>query len=112
MALVAYELPVEPLIEELMTYSWDSNRELVEIRPNQVLTILDRYLCNDLTAEQLNHWANLLESRDDVGFAPSHVELLKDVVFHLANPELGSQIDTDEIQKLRQEILTKCHRAG
>ena len=66
-ALIRYELPIEPVLEGLARFPFDSAEELAEVRVDHVLAILERYLSGALTAEQVTDWAGYrIEMRDDV----------------------------------------------
>jgi hypothetical protein len=90
--LIDYELPIEPVLEGLARFGWDSAAELVCLRRADVLAILDRYLRGELTAEHVTDWADQLELRDDVGMEPGYEDALRDAIFRLANPNLRDEI--------------------
>jgi hypothetical protein len=103
-ALVAYELPIEPVLADLRAFGWDSEEELVSLTRADIIHILERYLAGQLTAEQVTDWADLVEVRDDIGYPASERELLSDVIFRLANPNLREEITTALAKQLRSEL--------
>lgn len=110
-ALVAYEIPIEPVAAALAQLPWDS-AELVQIGREQVAAILDRYLRHDLRPDQVVDWANRIEGRDDIGFVPHDAELLKDVIFMLANPDINGVISQDLARRVRGKVLGLRQEAG
>jgi hypothetical protein len=63
--LVAYELPIEPVLQALAAFPLDSD-ELVRLGRSDLVAILDRFLSGRLTADQVTDWADQVEVRDDV----------------------------------------------
>ena len=111
-ALVRYELPIEPVAEGLALFGWDSADELVQVGPDDLLAILDRYLRNELSAEQVTDWANRLEVREDVGAESPNDAAIRDVIFRLANPRLEGAITPDLARGIRAELLGLGEGAG
>lgn len=98
-ALLKYDRNLKEISSKLKNYEWDSDEELVTIKKEHVQKILERFLASELSAENVEEWANLVEGRDDISFSN---EILTDTIFELANPLL-----TEELTKLRAEQLIK-----
>jgi len=93
----------EPLAEisvQLRAFSWDSNEDLVVLWPAHVVGVLERFLGGELQSHDVHDWADLIECREDIGFDPQHADVLRDVIFQLANPELQGQLDRDGAARL------------
>ncbi|MBW4578483.1 MAG: hypothetical protein KME42_02795 [Tildeniella nuda ZEHNDER 1965/U140] len=54
--------------------------------------MLKHFLISDFSVDSLERWANLIEGREDVEYEESKQELLKELIFRLANPVLEGQI--------------------
>ena len=92
----------EPLINiknKLSNFSWDSKEELVHLTVNHVLSILHRFLSGELTISELDEWANAIECREDIGYALEQEEILKKIIFDLANPELANPLTDTMVNK-------------
>ena len=100
--LVEYALPIEPVIAELGGYPWDCDSPLFVITPAHVASVLDRYLAGDLTAEQVEHWGNLVEGRDDLDSG----EDVSDVIHELANPLLTESLSKESALRMRHALAT------
>jgi hypothetical protein len=87
--LVHLAVPLEQSRTELKQYPWDSQQTLVILSAGHVRDILERYLKGELTDEEVEEWANMLEMREDVEVQS---ELLKEVVFELANPGITQSL--------------------
>jgi hypothetical protein len=90
--LVPFELPLEDSIAILRAYGWDADEELVVLSASDAAQILQRYLDGELSAQQVEYWAELLEMRDDVGFEESRSGELRRLIFVLANPEINEPL--------------------
>lgn len=87
-ALLALDRPLEDLVRELAALGWDSDAEQMTLEPRHLIGILNRFRAGTLNAEEVERWANAIESREDIRNAPGSGELLKAVIFDLANPAL------------------------
>lgn len=104
--LIRFEEPAEPLLNDLKQYPWDWPKEepLVFITAKQVLQILDRYLSSQISAKQLQDWAENLECREDVGFEQKHEEVLDNVFFRIATPIINEPLTNDVVTKMKKLI--------
>jgi hypothetical protein len=109
--LIAAREPIEQTLGHLRTFPWDSERVLVVLDRSGVAGVLRRYLRAELSAEQCVAWADAIEARDDIGFEPDWVELLKQFIFELANPELAGQLSHDAAHGWLR-LLEDAGRAG
>jgi hypothetical protein len=99
--VVQYELPLEDTLVLLRAYGWGSDEELVTLTAEDVIHLLDRFFAGELTVEQVQHWAELLELRDDVGFEPRWSEHLALAVKQLASPETFGPITPSLLRRIR-----------
>ncbi|OLE46940.1 MAG: hypothetical protein AUG01_11250 [Candidatus Rokubacteria bacterium 13_1_20CM_2_69_58] len=104
-ALIAYELPIEPVLAELRSFEWDSPNPLVVLTREDIVRILDRYLAGELGAAEVTVWADLIECRDDIGFPGGDEDLLSDALFRLANPNLRGDVTPELGQIIRRELI-------
>jgi hypothetical protein len=90
-SLVRLDQPLPLLRESLAAFPWDWEGEpLATVHGRDVAFILRRYVAGDLTAEQVENWANLVEVRDDIKFDAEAA----DAIFCLANPVINGPITT------------------
>ena len=88
-SLVRLDQPL-PLLKELLAqFPWDWEESPLAILDGPaVASILRRYERGELTAEQVETWANLVEVRDDVEFDASAT----DAISYLANPLINGPL--------------------
>ena len=70
-----------------------------------MLNMLQRYLDDEITADQLSDWGDLIECRDDISYEPAYDSLLKQVIFEIANPNLNSEISPEVAQNMRHRLV-------
>jgi|SRR4051794_35833912 hypothetical protein len=88
-SLVRLDQPLPLLRDSLAAFPWDWEGEpLATVRGREVAFILRRYVAGDLTGEQVETWANLVEVRDDIEFDAEAA----DAIFCLANPVINGPI--------------------
>jgi hypothetical protein len=87
--LVEVRVPVADAVRRLRHWPWDSDEPLLLLDRAAAVSVLQRYRCGELTAADLETWADAIEGRDDIGFAPGQSEQLTRFVFETANPSLA-----------------------
>jgi hypothetical protein len=98
--LITLALPLSIASDRLRAFPWDCKFELVSLAPADVACVLRRYLGGDLSAAEVEQWANLLEMRDDVGWSDEVGEALN----MLANPETQGALSVICAQQLLEQL--------
>jgi len=103
--LVRFEKPAEPLMRELRSFGWDwSGAPLLVLKKEDLLRIIDRFLTHNISATRLHEWAENLEVREDVAFDENEKELLEEIFFRLAAPEINEPLTFASVQKMKDEL--------
>ena len=84
-------------------FTWDSE-EVVTLRRSHVITVLNKLVLGEWSPDEVEQWADLLEGRDDVGLEPGHEDVLKQVIFDLANPALQGPLDARAADGLMRRL--------
>jgi hypothetical protein len=105
-ALLHFRGPLSDLRRDLARFGWDSDQELATLSRESVASVLDRFLAGELTAAEVEDWADAVESRDDIGFEAGFEPLLDDLVFTLANPLLTEPLSRDRALRWMQRLAT------
>ncbi len=91
---------------QLALHSWDSEAPIVTLLKEDVCKILQRYLDGDLSAMQVEAWAEALEMREDIAFGTEDDPQVQMCIYSLATPilegELNRQKATEMILSLQQ----------
>jgi len=99
--LVHFRRPIEELSVIIRSLPWDSDGPTIELTTEHVRRILRSFLQNERTADELEFWANCVESREDIWTGP----LIRYIVYKLANPELEGTLTTDSATDFSQQLL-------
>lgn len=75
----------------------DNEVELVKVTKEDLANVLNKFLLNEITADDLELWANFIECRNDLNYAE-----IEDYIYALANPVLVGEIDVIKINKMIQ----------
>lgn len=102
--LVGFESNLDNIKEDLAVYSWDSEQPLLNMSKADFSKILDLSISNKISLDDLVHWANLIENREDLGF---ETEELQEFIFELANPEINGDITKERLMKMLELISLK-----
>ncbi len=84
------------LENEISSFPWDSEEELIEINSSHLSSVIKGYLEDKVELETLVKWANMIECRDDIGFGN---EYHQEVIFELANPEINGETTKDSLKE-------------
>jgi hypothetical protein len=79
------------LSERLGTFEWDSDEELVALRPEHLIHVLTCYLSGLLRESDVEGWANAVEGREDIGRSTA-AALVNDALHRMANQILEGVI--------------------
>jgi hypothetical protein len=103
--LARFETPTEPLLRELGSFGWDwTGAPLLVLTKADILRVIDRFLAGQISAAQLQEWAETLEVREDVAFEERDAELLDDIFFRIATPMINEPLTHEVVQRMRDEI--------
>ena len=103
--LARFEKPQEPLLRELGSFGFDWTEEpLLVLKKDHLLCVIDRFLRAEISASQLQQWAENFEIREDVGFDERDEEQIKDVFFRLATPEINEPLTQQTVQRMKDEL--------
>ncbi len=104
--LIAYQLPIEPVLATLASFGWDAVTPLVTLSTGEVVQVIERFLSGKITSEQLTDWADLIECREDIEVSKESPNLAE-VIFRLANPNLREPITPVLVAEIRNTLLTE-----
>lgn len=109
-SLVWLDRPLAEVLAALSSYGGDSE-DAVTFDGAPILSVLDRFVSGDLTASQVEEWANAIEMRDDIEFVEGMRDALIETVFVLANPLLEGALSVAMAERLKAEVLSIGHHA-
>jgi hypothetical protein len=99
-ALLTFSEQLNLIAQELGELEWDYAGEPVLVEPLHIVSILNRFLSNQLNAEQVDEWANMIECREDLDYESPNQKPLEQVIYELANPELEGSLTIERCQEI------------
>jgi hypothetical protein len=103
-SLVELDGPLVTVLRDLSGLPWDSDAELVTLRPVHLVDILDRFKSGALSAEDVEGWANAIEAREDIRLEAENRGTLKEAIYDLANPTLQGSLTTEVAQRWLERL--------
>ena len=103
--LISFERPIAPLLLQLSEFGWDCQHELTQLTAQDTEKVIGRYLHGDATAAEIEAWENAVEGRDDLAVT----ELVKKVVYELANPILVGPLSNEKALFLVVSLRGSCN---
>ena len=82
---------ISALARQLERFQGFDLEPLVTLGGPDIVSILERFLRGDLSAEEVGIWAEALEVRDDVDFGDDAAGLVTGTVIQLASEGLGAR---------------------
>jgi len=101
--LVSMRISPAEARQRLRRFAWDSV-PLVTLTRKNLERVLDEYLDGRISAETVEVWADSLEGRDDINFESGLEDVIKDVVFQLANPEITARLTASGARALKSQL--------
>ena len=102
--LLKFEIPLFIIRNELSQYSWDSDEDYAVLNREMMIHALNMFLTKVRSSKQLEEWANMIESQEDIGFEN---EQLQEVIFELANPSLHGMMTDNRVKEIILILSTK-----
>ena len=102
-ALVQYHLPIDSTLAELAQFAWDVDKPLLPLSRLDIQNILTRFISHELSASQVESWADLIECRDDIDLS-GEAGTLAEIIFRLANPSLREPISIEFAHEILNDL--------
>lgn len=95
-SLLQYDKSLQEHRNDLKSIPWDCDEELVILNGNHISKVLKRFVKGELSKEEIEEWANLIEGREDIEIEMAQEELVGNIINHMANPELQGTLTIDQ----------------
>ena len=99
-ALVAFTGSIDEIRRLLGCLDPDFEGAPITMNKEDIRKALERYLKGDLSLHDVEDWANLVEGREDIVFAKRDEELLSEIIYELANPDLTEQLSSKRAKEI------------
>lgn len=102
--------PLQLALDRISKIPWSSDKDLIVLTSENIIGVLNRFLNGELSRSDVKAWAEEVELREDIGIEPDPNDLLIDVLFEVANPEITYELDPERARLLLQKLQTKDPR--
>jgi len=106
-SLIEVTKPLSEIADDLTAFEWDYEGEGVELTRHSVANILKRFMSGKLSVNDVERWANLVESREDIFIIPDDEEKVSEAIYELANPSLAQPLNQKTADQLLQKLETR-----
>jgi len=86
--LLNWTSPLREVFAQLALFPWDHETTLVLVERHHLRNALTRYVEGSASSEEIEQWAEALESRDDVGFEDGVADLARELLWKLRSDPL------------------------
>jgi hypothetical protein len=97
--LVRFEQPIATSLAELSEFAWDYDGEPFVVSADDVVSILNRFLADQLSAQDVEDWADAIEVREDIAF-DENTDWTQETVHLLSNPSINGAITIPSVVEL------------
>ena len=108
--LAEFSKPIVELSNDLLSLTWDYEGKPFIIHSDQVLEVLNRYVSGNLSSEEIENWANLIECREDMDFDKEERVTLEKIIYQLANPVLEGEITSDLCHEMISRVAKNANQ--
>lgn len=99
--LVEFRKQPSEMRTALATFEWDFDEELIQMERQHIVVALQRYISGEISSEDIEDWANLIECRDDVNYAE-----VAEVLHILATPAITHKLTPSVAASLADKLRT------
>lgn len=103
--LLELSKPLEEISAQLAAMRWDYDGDGIELTRSHLVAALRRYIDDQLSASDIEVWANGIEGREDIRFEAEWGQEVEDVLYELANPTLTQVLDRDRARVILDKLL-------
>jgi len=97
-ALVDWRGHLPDLIVVAREFPYDSEVPIVTLQAHHIRNALERYIRGEVSASELEAWAENVEGRDDIEYFPDHEDEISDALFNLSTPEINAPISKQVVE--------------
>jgi hypothetical protein len=103
-SLLELSISLDELTKELNKFPWDYDGKGVELTRIHLSRILERYLKDELSENEIEQWANMIECREDICFEKGFERHIDKILHELANPILFEPLNKGLAQILFRKL--------
>jgi len=86
--LINLSIPVAKSRSELSKFGWDYEGQPVLLSKAHVMALLNRFIADEISSDEVEEWANAIECREDIELDTASGAGIRNIMHELANPVL------------------------
>ena len=98
--LVEFAKPIDELRSSLSAFKSDIKDIPLTMNGDHFRNVVVRYMKGELSAQNVEDWATLIEGREDITIRSSNAEALREILHELANPELTEKLSHQRAKEM------------
>lgn len=109
-SLLRLDRPLREIARELDQFPFDCAKgDAVMLTRSQAVAVLARFVNGALRAGDLMEWAQVIQGRDDVDFEDLYREILLQLIFTLAHPEISEDFTEDSARRWMRKLTSTSY---
>jgi len=97
--LISLDRSIPELKLELANFGWDTDQVIAELDIRSILFVFGKAIRNEVTCSDLEEWAEMIESREDIHIDQRDDGILQQIIFELANADIVVPVDDEHINE-------------
>jgi len=102
--LVDWRGQLSDLIAAAREFPYDSEVPIVTLQTAHIRSVLQRYLRGDISAAEVEVWAEAVEGRDDIEYFGPHEDEIAEALFRLSTPQINTPLSKEIAEKCISEL--------
>jgi hypothetical protein len=99
-SLIKFSKSMDDVSIALSELEFDCEEDVCELRRDDIINVLERYIADEISASDVERWADLIEMRDGIGYEEKNEDLIIATIQDLATPELSEELDKHKAERL------------
>lgn len=102
--LVELNRPVPNLRKVVLAQPYDYEGDPIVLQKKHIANVLQRFVDGELSASDLETWADLVEGRSGIEYEASVEDELSEALFQLSTPDITGPNSLEKCRRLLQEL--------
>ena len=102
--LLKFQERISVLEEAIKQFPWHYDGPCERLMTSHLANALNRFLREEISATDVENWANFIECREDIDFEEGQEETFTDVLFELANSTLQGELTKQSCRGLLSRL--------
>jgi hypothetical protein len=101
---LCFSKPINEIEDDFKLINVDDFSENYLFKIGYLGTVLQKFLLKQLSEDDLQRWANLIEFHENIIFHEKDKDYINEIIFQLANPDIANTISIETVRKIIARI--------